>query len=145
MGTDVSKILEEANRCFFRNDYEGAEILYQRILDDEPEHPLCLQRLARIELARRRPEQAVAYYTRSLAASPDDLNTWNDLGNLRYDLKQYDQAIECYRRALELNGGYYWAAFNIGLAIRQQASGDQSAIEAARSWFETTLRLNPDY
>ncbi|MBN2353210.1 MAG: AAA family ATPase [Spirochaetales bacterium] len=145
METDLDKLLEDANQFFFKNDYEKAEKLYGEILASNARHAPSLQKLARIELARHRRTKAAEYFERSLESNPEDVNTWNDLGNVRYDLKEYEAASDCYRKAIKLQPDFYWAYFNIGLALRQRYPNNLEKVEEARTWFERTLSLNPDY
>jgi ATP-dependent Clp protease ATP-binding subunit ClpA/Tfp pilus assembly protein PilF len=145
MGTDVDKLLEDANQFFFKNDYDRAEQLYTEILAQDGRHAPSLQKLARIELARLRRPKAVEYFERSLQTNPDDVNTWNDLGNVYYDLKNTDDALRCYHKAIEMQPDFYWAYFNIGLALRQKWPNDKEKIEEAKDWFDRTLAINQDY
>jgi ATP-dependent Clp protease ATP-binding subunit ClpC len=145
MGTDVDKMLEDANQYFFKNDYDNAERLYSAILASNAHHAPSLQKLARIELARHQRLKAVDYFERSLQSNPADVNTWNDLGNVYYDLKDFVKAAVCYRKAIELQPDFYWAYFNIGLALRQQWPDDPPKVEEAKSWFDRTLGINPEY
>jgi len=145
MEIDLDKLLEDANQFFFKNDYEKAEKLYGEILASNGRHAPSLQKLARIELARHRRPKAAEYFERSLESNPGDVNTWNDLGNVRYDLKNYEAASRCYRKAIDLQPEFYWAYFNIGLTLRQQYPDDPAKVEEAKSWFDRTLALNPDY
>ena len=145
MEIDVDKLLEDANQLFFKNDYERAERIYLEILASDPGHAASLQKLARIALARNQTDEAVDFFKRSLAAAGDDVNTWNDLGNLHYDRKNYLPAIDCYRRAIALQPEFYWAYFNIGLAVRHQWPDDPAKVEEAKTWFDQTLGINPDY
>jgi len=55
---------------------------------------ICQQRLGRLAAAR-------AGYERALELRPDYGAAWNNLGSLHHARGEYDEAVECYRRALE--------------------------------------------
>jgi ATP-dependent Clp protease ATP-binding subunit ClpC len=145
MSTEIDKLLEDANQFYYKNDYDHARKLYEEILSRDGENAASLLMLAKIEIAGGNREKAVAYFEKSLQSAPDDVNAWNDLGNVLYDLQKYERAIECYKKALDLQPDYYWACFNTGLAVRQQWPADPEKTEKAKWWFEQTLQINGEY
>jgi len=60
-------------------------------------------------------------------------------GNVLLSERKYESAIEQYRKALSLDGAYFYAQFNIALA--HQTIGKP---EEARRWYEEALRSRPD-
>jgi tetratricopeptide (TPR) repeat protein len=62
-----------------------------------------------------------------------------NLGNGHSQLAQFDQAIACYRKAIELKPGYGPCYNNLGLALSLKNAYDE-AIAA----FEEAIRLRPD-
>jgi tetratricopeptide (TPR) repeat protein len=61
-------------------------------------------------------------------------------GNVLLSERKYESAIEQYRKALSLDGTYFYAQFNIALA--HQTIGKP---EEARRWYEEALRSRPDH
>ncbi len=61
-------------------------------------------------------------------------------GNVLLSERKYESAIEQYRRALAVDGTYFYAQFNIALA--NQSLG---RLEEARRWYEEALRSRPDH
>ncbi|MBN1525915.1 MAG: AAA family ATPase [Spirochaetales bacterium] len=145
MSTEIDRLLENANDFFYKNDYDNAAALYEAILKKDATHIASMQKLAKIENSRGNRNKACDYYTRSLELQPKDVNTLNDLGNIYYDMKDYDRAVESYKKAIEIQPEYYWAHFNIGLSIRQKYPGDEKKNNEAKEWFEKTLALNDEY
>lgn len=62
------------------------------------------------------------------------------LGNIHFEQKQYDLAIQAYRRVVEQDPDNVEAHFNLGLAYQAQHL-DQKAIEE----FRRVIKLRPDY
>ena len=54
--------------------------------------------------------------------------------------RQLDEAIACYRRALELQPQFVEAHFNLGNALIEQGQ-----IAEAMACFRRAVQLNPDY
>lgn len=48
------------------------------------------------------PEEAVEYYTKCLELNPKDAEAWDSKGAALYALKRYEEAINCFDRALEI-------------------------------------------
>ncbi|RPJ06235.1 MAG: tetratricopeptide repeat protein, partial [Spirochaetaceae bacterium] len=145
MSTEIDRLLENANDAYYKNDYDTAVRLFEEILKKDSGHVASLQKLAKIENTRGNKSKACEYYERSLAIQPEDANTLNDLGNLWFDLHEWDKAEEKYKKAIEVQKDYYWAYFNIGLCLRQKYPGDREKNAQARKWFEKTIALNADY
>ncbi len=61
-------------------------------------------------------------------------------GNVLLSERKYESAIEQYRKALAVDGSYFYAQFNIALA--NQSIGRP---EEARRWYEEALRSRPDH
>lgn len=71
----------------------------------------------------------------------EDTPAWHTLqGNVLLSERKYESAIEQYRRALALDGTYFYAQFNIALA--NQSIG---RLDEARRWYEEALRTRPDH
>lgn len=66
--------------------------------------------------------KALPLYEMLVAQVPDDGLLWFRLGNLRTRLKQPDQAIEAYRRAVQLNPRLDKAWHNLSILYLRQAT-----------------------
>ena len=62
------------------------------------------------------------------------------MGNALWDQGKLDEAVACYRRALELNPGYAEAHSNLGNALK-----DQGKLDEAIACWQRALELKPDY
>ena len=73
-------------------------------------------------------------------ANPADGRAAYYLGNLYYDKKQYDKAIEAWRSATQLEPGFAIPWRNLGFALYNKR-GDKAG---AKHCYELALRANPD-
>jgi len=71
---------------------------------------------------------------------PDHAQALDNLGTTLVDQQKTDEAIACYRRALELQPDYAIAHNNLGVAFKVQGK-----LEAAAACCRRALELNPDY
>ena len=71
---------------------------------------------------------------------PDYAEAHNNLGNALKDQGKLDEAVACYRRALELKPDYAEAHNNLGVAFK-----DQGKLDEAVACYRRALELKPDY
>lgn len=69
----------------------------------------------------KRYDEAIQYYNQALATNPNDAKAWQGLGNCYYAKQDKPQAVNAYKRALQLNPG------NIGLQNFLTAYAPESA------------------
>ena len=84
-------------------------------------------------------QQALTLLRAAASKNPSDPRTRLHLGRVYFALDKTELAIGEYRKALELNGSYANAYFNLGLA---QVKLKESA--AARRAFQEVIRIAPD-
>lgn len=73
---------------------------------------------------------------KALEMNPADSNAWYYLGNLWYDKRQYDEAIDCWEHSVKLNSSFATVHRNLGLAYfnkRNDAARSLSSMEKAFS------------
>lgn len=83
-------------------------------------------------------EKAVALYKRVVAADPNVIDAWFNLGNLHARLRRYPEAIEYFKHALELKPDYDLPVINMANAYRQMGRDD-----AALAGYERYLSIDP--
>ncbi len=75
---------------------------------------------------KRHWSAAAASYRRAIKVKPDDvlaIRSLNNLGSVNFELGNYAEAEEAYRKALELNPVYADALVNLGNTYQQRALG----------------------
>ena len=65
---------------------------------------------------------------------PDYAEAHNNLGNALQDQGKLDEAIACYRRALELKPDYAEAHTNLGIALQARGSWTKRSPATAGHW-----------
>jgi tetratricopeptide (TPR) repeat protein len=89
--------------------------------------------------AQGKPDEAVAAYRHYIELAPNDVWAQNDLGVfMSEDLKDYGKAIECFRRAIELDPRFATAYRNLGAALAQQGKRDESVVA-----YRNAIELDP--
>lgn len=79
-----------------------AELAYQKILRDAPEHPLALHYLGLIAMRSDNFDLAHELIAESLAANPADVRAAESMGQVLRALGRIDEAIDLYRATLAM-------------------------------------------
>lgn len=119
---------------------DQAAVLYQEILQSQPQHFEALQLLATIALQQKNPEAAVALFDQALAINPRHPSALNNRGNALRDLNRPAEALQSYDRALEIKPDYAEALSNRGAALRDLGRPAE-ALESC----DRALAIKPDF
>ena len=95
-------LLREGIALFRRGDLDGAEVRFQRILDDDPEHSYALYEMAMVLQARREYQRAIDMAVPLTAfEGPDLALTYALIGNVLDMAGEPARAVEVYRQGIE--------------------------------------------
>ena len=89
---------------------------------------------------RGRTVQAIRAYEAALEADPEFAGGYYNLGNLHYDLKQYDRASMYFQKAIALTPDFAEAYYNLG-----NLHYDTGKYVRAVENFEKVVALKPDF
>lgn len=81
-------------------EYAVAKEAYETVVEQVPQHPHALFRLARWHQTWGEEETAIELYEKIRGARPTYANALLNLGSLYEDYQRYEQAIDCYREVL---------------------------------------------
>jgi len=91
-------------------------------------------------LQTRHWKDPLAFYAQAIRVNPRSWTSYNNLGNLKTDMNQLNEAIEAYEKATAVDPDYADAYNNLGVA-RALNNQPDAAIEA----FTRALEINPLY
>ncbi|MBN1852541.1 MAG: sulfotransferase [Pirellulales bacterium] len=94
--------INKAQAAWKARRYDDAIWYYERALARDPNNAILLVDVARAYGLRFRPTDAEKLINKAFALYPDDVHLLQMLGRSYEMLKQFDRAIDCYQRALEL-------------------------------------------
>jgi len=128
----TAAMLAEAARLIDRLDYDGAERALTGALVLAASHPETL-RLHGLLLHRRgRHAQAEENYRRAIAAHPDDAALLSQLGELKADMGDLDDASALLRRACELAPSDPTMWIRLGIQLDRQGQHEQALASGRR-------------
>jgi len=91
---------------------------------------------AQVEPAVMAEEEAVAPAVVSNGINLKNANVWNELGNIFARSNAYEDAVDAYNHAIELNPEFGWSYANLGLVYARQGKRDD-----AMSLYQKSLEL----
>ncbi|NOT61868.1 MAG: tetratricopeptide repeat protein [Acidobacteria bacterium] len=110
-------------------DGAGAEQEFKRALALYPEYAAGHQLYGWYLIAMGRLDEAQAEMKQALGTDPlNDFGLWG-VGDSFYFARQYDQAIEQYRRAVSVAPKMYWSRLMLGCAYVQQGKFSEALVE----------------
>ena len=93
--------------------------------------------------AQHKSQEAEAAYRKTLAMNPAQAQAWNNLGNILrhgHDPLRFQEAVDCYQRALQIRPDYTRAHTNLGLTYVQLKDR-----ENAERHYRKALELEPHF
>lgn len=83
--------------------------------------------------------EEIVILQKALEMNPVDPMGWYYLGNLWYDKRQYDEAIDCWEKSALLNDNFPTVHRNLGLAYFNKCNDPSRSLSS----MEKAIRLNP--
>lgn len=107
-----------------------AVVLYEQILQIDPEYAAAYINLGTINFHQRQFVRAEELYRRATVVDPGYVLAFFDLGNVLDELQRLDESIAAYRQAVSLSPRYADAHYNLALAYERK--GERR--KALRHW-----------
>jgi tetratricopeptide (TPR) repeat protein len=121
-----------------RGDASAALRLCASAAERDEKDPDALRHLAVLLAADGRGPAAIETGKRACALSPDDPRGWSDLGRVYAMLERFDEAVLCFREAIDADRNHCDAWHNLGTALRRLARPEEAFVA-----LKHTLTLDP--
>jgi len=116
-----------------------AEAAYRQILQVAPDQPDALHLLGMVVNQAGQNELAVELISKAIGINPAGPMYYN-LGNVFHGLGKPDAAVDCFRKALQLQPDHVNACLNLGVVLKTQGKLDEAAGN-----FRKVLKLRPEF
>jgi tetratricopeptide (TPR) repeat protein len=90
-------------------------------------------------MIKNRPQGALSYFAKAVAYNPFDDEIWNAYGKNYEMLNQYDKAITCYQKAVEISPSGTNGYFNLAIALATTGK-----IQDAENYLLSLIDNKPD-
>lgn len=133
-------LFHQAFKLHQSGQFDEAEQIYRNILKCLPDHTGAQALLGNILVQSNRNLESLNLLESSLKKDPKQFWTHNTLGVAYLNIQQYDKALTCFDRAINLNPEYADAYFNQAKTFRAQQRY-QDAIDS----YSKCITINPEY
>ncbi|MCS7089449.1 MAG: tetratricopeptide repeat protein [Verrucomicrobiota bacterium] len=136
----LEKTLQRVQQALAQGQYEAAAQLGEEVLQQAPLHPEALDNMARACLQLGRLMEAEAHAHKALQVAPDRVQPRLVLGQLYLRQGRYDEAVDAFSRAAEMDSRNPEIQTYLGLALSYK--GFRAAAETA---LRRAILLQPGY
>jgi tetratricopeptide (TPR) repeat protein len=105
---------------------DQARLLYQQALEIDPDNLEALHAFAKMYVAVKDHDRALAAFQRALKTYPRQAVVWFDLGMYHSQCKEWDQAVQCLRQAVACEPENRYYANNLGFCLARAGQLDES-------------------
>jgi protein O-GlcNAc transferase len=99
----LPQTMQQAVAAYHTREWAKAEQLCRSILNVQPDHVEALNLLGIMAAQTGHLEEAANLLARIVAAKPGDAVAHSNYGNVLNDLKRFEDALDSYARALQIN------------------------------------------
>jgi predicted O-linked N-acetylglucosamine transferase (SPINDLY family) len=138
--TIVSKSLQDGLAHLLAGRLTEAVVIYQQILQHDPNHPDALLYLGVVEMQRGKTENAIILINKSLSIKPTSAEAHNNLGNALRAQGALSDAIVHFQIAIFIQPKYAAAHNNLGIALL-----GQGALSEAVAHFHIAISIQPEH
>lgn len=129
-----------AESYYLLKNYTRCELVVDEVLDEDPNHREALITKAKVCYLRRDARSAVQYLERVREHHPPSFEVERLLGNIYYELADVDEALEAYRRCLNIDASSPYIQYRYGRLL--VAAGREEEAEDA---FRRARELDPGF
>ncbi len=140
MVKDNKNLFQEALKLHQTGNFADAEILYNEILETQPENIDTIFFLGTLKLQQGELEEARLLLEKATTLKPDHATAYNNLGTVLKDQDKPDDAVKSYKKSIALKPDYAMAHSNLGNLLKDLGRYDE-ALENC----QCAISLQPDY
>lgn len=125
---NANKLMREGLLAYKKGEYGAAMEKYNEAMKNDADRNLANYNMGAAYYKAGKPDSALMYW-QSVATNEKDKNlqskAWHNIGNSFAKQKQYDKAVEAYKRSLKLNPEDEDTRYNLAYSQRQMQQQQQ--------------------
>jgi len=133
-------ILEKAITLHQKNEFEQAQNLYEKIIEQEPDNFEATHLLACLNMQLKNFDYAFKLISKCININPLHHAPHNNLGLIFKELNEYEKAIKAFTKAIDLKSNYAEAYNNLAISLK-----DIKLYEEAIKNFNKAIELKANY
>jgi FkbM family methyltransferase len=139
LNSNIKSLLQEALQCHRTGALDRAELLYQTVIEKQPNHPDALHLLGIIEHQKGDYALAETLIRKAIVRDKKAPIFYLNLGNTLKEQGKISEAIESYKKAIRLEPRFAEAYYNLANELFIQDDVDN-----AIKYYRKTIALNPN-
>ncbi len=117
---------QEALKLHQTGNLTDASIIYNRILEEQPDHFETISLLGTLNLQTGNLDAACVLLKKSTELKPDNAIAHCNLGSTLHASGRFEDAVYCYKRAIEIKPDYVEAYYNLGSTLQSRNLFDEA-------------------
>lgn len=136
-----SELFKRAEKYYFQKKYEISLKLFEKILEETPDHARALSYSGDIYLIKKEYDKALSQYRQSVELVDNPAEEYFRIAQVYSAKKEYEKAKENYRKAYSLDPSITASLFQLGyLALIY----DRDKVNTIKYWEDFVLRTPDD-
>ena len=124
-----SAAFEKGQKYFYQKKFEMAEVMFLEALKTDPENDLTYSYLGDLALAKKRYDDALGYYLKSLELRPESAENNFRIAQTYYYKENGEKAIEHFLKTYSLDNSMKFALYHIGLTYLMLNRDKENAVK----------------
>ena len=137
---DTESKLQEGIELHRNGQLQQAELIYQQILQVNPENAEVLHLLGTIAHQIEKYDLSINLINQAIEIDPNQSSFFNNLGLTLQKRGRFEEAVQAYKQAIDLNSDSSESYYNLGITLN-----DQGKLEEAIQAYQNVLKINPNY
>jgi predicted O-linked N-acetylglucosamine transferase (SPINDLY family) len=139
-GTRIAEQFARAQTLQQQGQPAAARLIYQEILDAEPDHSDALNAMGVLAGQSKDLQQAIQYFERAIAVQPGNSGAHCNRGNALKQLRQPEAALACFDQAIALDPRSAIAHYS-----RAEACKDLGRTDEALASYDEAIAITPGF
>ena len=124
---DAYILYKNIGNCYFQMEkYDQAEECYLRVLEEDPDDHEVLLSIGNTYANRGQNDKAIEWYNKIDFEKISDPLVLFNIGSNFYIQSKYEQAIRYYRKAVEIQGDFLDAIYQLGLVYLNTGNNEEA-------------------
>ena len=137
---DTESKLQEGIELHRNGQLQQAELIYQQILQVNPENAEVLHLLGTIAHQVEKYDLSINLINQAIEIDPNQSSFFNNLGLTLQKRGRFEEAVQAYKQAIDLNSDSSESYYNLGITLN-----DQGKLEEAIQAYKNVLKINPNH
>ena len=137
---DTESKLQEGIELHRNGQLQQAELIYQQILQVNPENAEVLHLLGTIAHQVEKYDLAINLINEAIEIDSNQSSFFNNLGLTLQKQGRFEEAVQAYKQTIDLNSESSECYYNLGITLN-----DQGKLEEAIQAYQRAIEINPNH